>query len=118
MSNTKHVVAWRIRAKANLLKAFKSQCAICKYDRYQGALEFHHLDPSQKDFTFSRISSKKWDLLIEEAKKCVCLCSVCHKEFHAGLFSLPDDIQKFDETLLTYQKHETLIGNKNGVKKN
>ena len=27
-----------------------SKCCICGYNRYIGALEFHYLDPNQKDF--------------------------------------------------------------------
>ena len=27
------------------------KCQKCGYDTYLGALEFHHIDPSQKDFT-------------------------------------------------------------------
>lgn len=28
------------------------KCCICGYDKYIGALEFHHLDPNQKDFVY------------------------------------------------------------------
>lgn len=29
------------------------KCSICGYNKCAGALEFHHLDPSQKDFGIS-----------------------------------------------------------------
>ena len=44
-------------------------------------IDFHHLDPFQKDFTISgnHFGKKK---ITEEIKKCVPLCSNCHREFH------------------------------------
>jgi hypothetical protein len=35
------------------------KCVICEYDRYIGALEFHHRDPSQKDFSLSSNKLKR-----------------------------------------------------------
>ena len=36
----------------NLIKQQRGgKCEKCGYDKYLGALDFHHLDPSQKDFT-------------------------------------------------------------------
>lgn len=29
------------------------KCSICGYDRCKGALEFHHMDPNEKDFGIS-----------------------------------------------------------------
>lgn len=107
-AKSKDVTRWRIRTKENLLKAFRSRCCVCGYDRYQGALEFHHLNPNEKDFSFGSVSSISWERLVAEVRKCVVLCSCCHKEFHAGLIDLPETIQKFDESLLTYVKYETV----------
>lgn len=52
-------------------------------------LEFHHLDPSQKDFT---ISNDHFRLLeaVEESKKCVLICSNCHKELHDNLWNIEE----------------------------
>ena len=72
-----------------LKKKFGSKCQKCGYDTYSGALDFHHLDPSQKDFTISNMNFKLKDA-IEEIKKCILLCSNCHKEFHAGLWTLEE----------------------------
>lgn len=116
MSNSKAVITWRVRIKAHLLEGFNSKCGICSYNKYQGALEFHHLDPKEKDFGFGQISSRSWNFLVKEAKKCVCLCSVCHKEVHAGVTKIPSDIQMFDESFVTYEKYATLRNNKNSKK--
>ena len=65
------------------------KCEYCNYDTYVGALEFHHKDPSGKDFTISKIKSHKFDdVIIAELDKCLLLCSNCHKEEHARLRGL------------------------------
>ena len=64
-------------------------CTICGYSTYDGALEFHHLDPSKKDFSLSSRKSKSLTLDIEqELDKCALLCSNCHKEEHARIRGL------------------------------
>ena len=62
------------------------KCNLCGYDRCLEALEFHHLDPSQKDFAISqRGHSRSWERVRKELDKCVMLCANCHREIHAGL---------------------------------
>ena len=58
-----------------------SKCEICGYDKNITALEFHHLDPSQKDFT---IASTKcgWNEMQKELDKCILVCANCHREIH------------------------------------
>ena len=65
-------------------------CQICGYDRCIEALEFHHLDPSQKEFGISKKGyTRSWEKVKEEADKCVLLCANCHREVHAGMLQLP-----------------------------
>ena len=65
-----------------ICKDLKSNgCAICGYNKYYGALDFHHSNPKDKKFqvglsTIER-KSEKW---IEEINKCVLLCKNCHAE--------------------------------------
>lgn len=62
------------------------KCEICGYSRYIGALEFHHLDPTQKDFQMSTFSKKPIDELgRKELDKCKLLCANCHREEHSRL---------------------------------
>lgn len=56
---------------------------LCDYSRCLSALEFHHLDPTKKDFIISRCFSLKKAKL--ELDKCILLCSNCHREVHAGV---------------------------------
>ena len=61
-------------------------CNICSYSKCIQALEFHHLDPGQKDFGISSSgTTKSWKRIKDELDKCVMLCSNCHKEVHANL---------------------------------
>ena len=61
------------------------KCSACNYNKYVGALEFHHTDPEHKDFAISKISCKSFAKLKPELDKCVLLCSNCHKEEHARM---------------------------------
>lgn len=62
------------------------KCQRCGYDRYMRALEFHHRDPSEKDFSISKQLNRSLQELREEIKKCDLLCSNCHAEVHQELF--------------------------------
>ena len=53
------------------------------------ALEFHHIDPSKKDFTISNDHFKLQDA-INESKKCILICSNCHKELHDNIWSIEE----------------------------
>lgn len=81
------------RYRVNLVEmgiAYKGgSCRHCGYDRYTGALHFHHLDPSQKDFSIRGSGNTfKWDTIVSELDKCILLCGNCHAEYHAGLLDL------------------------------
>jgi hypothetical protein len=62
-----------------LLKIHGSKCSVCSYDKCSSALQFHHIDPSEKEFEISE-SAYSLENLIAEAKKCVLLCANCHAE--------------------------------------
>lgn len=73
-------------AKQRIIAAlgWESKCMQCGYDRYVGALEFHHLDRDAKEFT---LAGRTVEAALDEARKCRLLCSNCHKEAHAKSFS-------------------------------
>lgn len=60
------------------------KCAKCGYDEYPIALDFHHLDPTQKDTTVARMVANNYrlDKTLQEIDKCICLCANCHRVFH------------------------------------
>ena len=50
-------------------------------------LDFHHLDPSEKEFNLTQ-SSFSWNRLKKEIEKCIVICSNCHRKLHAGKISI------------------------------
>ena len=109
MSNYLHVKEWRSNTKQKLIEALGSKCQICSYSKLNSALEFHHIDPSKKDFgisTFLGSYVKPWNKLADEVSKCVLLCANCHREIHNGATNLPVDFQRFDESLITTNKEK------------
>lgn len=54
-------------------------CMRCGYDRYIGALDFHHLDPVVKSHN---VLAKGFAAAVEEARKCELICANCHREAH------------------------------------
>lgn len=81
--NTQVVIRQR-KYKQQALDYKGGKCKICGYNKCQGALEFHHRDPSQKDLELSKFSRTP---LSEDGKKeldkCDLLCANCHREAHS-----------------------------------
>jgi transposase-like protein len=85
-----HVAERRRRVKRQLIEEAGGGCVLCGYDRYPGALQFHHLDPASKVFQISgRGVTRSFAAAQEEAKKCVLLCANCHAEVERGLADVP-----------------------------
>lgn len=57
------------------------KCERCGYSTNISALEFHHLDPSEKDFGISS-TKHSWEETKRELDKCILVCSNCHREIH------------------------------------
>jgi hypothetical protein len=64
---------------------------VCGYSRCIRALKFHHIDPTQKDFTISRVT-KSWDKVKSELDKCILVCGNHHDEIHEGLIDIANFI--------------------------
>ena len=59
------------------------KCAKCGEER-EYCLDFHHINPNEKENTIARMTSNNYrvDSVLNEIKKCIVLCSNCHREFH------------------------------------
>jgi hypothetical protein len=80
------------RAVAVLLAEFrKDGCAICP-EKDPSCLDAHHLDPATKLFSLGRYNSASRAKTAAELAKCICLCSNCHRKFHAGKIKLPTPV--------------------------
>lgn len=73
------------------------KCQSCGYNKYIGALQFHHINPQEKMANWDRLRNSAWDRLKQEIDKCELLCANCHAEKHA----------KDKTELLEFEKHIT-----------
>jgi hypothetical protein len=63
-------------------------CIICG-ENERCCIDFHHLDPSKKEFNVGRLTTYGSKIkLINEFEKCVPLCANCHRKLHAGVIEL------------------------------
>ena len=83
--NVKRVTNRRKQLKKLAVEYKGGKCVKCNYDKCIDALEFHHLNPDEKDFS---ISHKGYTMSLEkvqkELDKCILVCANCHREIHSG----------------------------------
>ncbi len=90
------------------------ECVLCGYNKHQEVFDLHHLDPNEKDVSFGgiRANPKSWSKIVVELRKCVLLCSNCHREVEAGHSTVEPkqyfiekyvDTSFFDRGLKTYK---------------
>jgi transposase len=88
--NAEAVSDRRRRVKEILVAEAGGACAVCGFDAYAGALQFHHRDPASKSFEVSRQGvTRSLRRLRLEAQKCVLLCANCHAMVEVGLLQPP-----------------------------
>lgn len=61
------------------------ECSECGYDKCKDALDFHHVNPAEKEFIMAAAWTLSEQRIKEEVSKCVILCANCHREVHAGI---------------------------------
>lgn len=75
------------KKRTEWIHELKTPCVICG-ESDPCCLDFHHIDPNKKDFTIGKYRNKGKDVLLNEIKKCVSVCSNCHRKIHAGKLNL------------------------------
>lgn len=60
-------------------------CSICGYNNCLEAIEFHHVNPKEKEFRLSEMASRKKEIIQLEMSKGILVCANCHREIHYGL---------------------------------
>ena len=68
------------KSKREMIDGLKTKCAKCGESRVY-LIQFHHINPDEKEKALSDGSIGK-DKALKESKKCICLCANCHIEFH------------------------------------
>lgn len=77
---------WRRRTKLALVVYKGGKCIKCGFDdlNYPSCFDFHHVDPTQKEFSIaSNGSTRSIEKLKAEADKCILVCRNCHAKIHA-----------------------------------
>lgn len=62
-------------------------CSICGYNKFGGALEWHHADGDKEHDPASALN-RSWERYIIESDKCVLLCANCHREVHSDIIGV------------------------------
>lgn len=81
ITDSKAVINWRKRVKSKLVEYKGGCCEKCGYNKSEQALQFHHMNPNEKDFN---ISGRSYSLerMKKEVDKCIMVCANCHIEIH------------------------------------
>jgi 5-methylcytosine-specific restriction endonuclease McrA len=80
--NVVNMREYKQQRKRDVINALELEpsCQRCGYDKYIGALDFHHKNPEDKT---ANVLTLPLSHAIEEAKKCMLICANCHRETHA-----------------------------------
>lgn len=71
-----------IKRKIKAIEYLGGECARCGYNKYYGALHFHHKDPATKTADWGKIRLWSWPKVLLELDSCELLCANCHAEEH------------------------------------
>lgn len=81
--------AKRVGRKIAAINLLGGCCTECGWQGHPSSLDFHHIE--DKKFAISTNLHRKWELVLEELKKCILLCSRCHTIKHSD--SLTEDFK-------------------------
>ena len=80
----KELRANRRKAKQDFVNSLKTSCHVCG-ESDPACLDFHHIDPETKIETVASLvyGQCSQESILEEIRKCVVLCSNCHRKLHS-----------------------------------
>lgn len=94
----KAVAKRRRKVKTLAIESKGGKCQLCGYNKFQGALDLHHLDPKTKSFSIGEKGyTRSWEKVKAELAKCILVCATCHREIEAGITQPPEVIQVENE---------------------
>lgn len=88
-ANDRQMEKW-VKRKIEAVKSKGGKCSRCDYNKNYSALEFHHLDPKEKDFDWNKLQKMSIETIEKELKKSILLCANCHREIHHPNAILPN----------------------------
>ena len=100
-----------LKRKYEAVLARGGQCEICGYNHNIAALDFHHLNPSEKEFQLDtrHFANNTLNKLENELNKCILVCANCHREIHYNnliMSNIPDIIEAAKTKKSFSNKHE------------
>lgn len=111
------VTRHRQRRRQLLTQVLGGKCALCGYSRCAASLEFHHINPDNKNYQLSSGCCHELERDLEEAKKCILVCANCHREIHHS--NLYDNYNLWDYQFYDYAlAKKALAIKKNGIYRN
>lgn len=88
----------RLKLKEMAIHYKGGKCICCEYNKCDSALEFHHLDPKEKEFNLGLNGvTRSWEKNKKELDKCVLVCANCHREIHAGIIDINNYLDKLEK---------------------
>lgn len=111
------VTRHRQRRRQLLIQVLGGKCALCGYSRCAASLEFHHINPDNKNYQLSSGRCHELEKDLEEAKKCILVCANCHREIHRS--NLYDNYNLWDYQFYDYDLAKKALSiKKNGIYRN
>ncbi len=87
--NTKKMQHWN-KLKTMAVEYLGGKCLDCGYVGHPVAYDFHHRDPSVKEFQWNVLRKKSWNKIMTELHKCDLLCCICHRLRHINTHNWPN----------------------------
>ena len=91
-----HRLAKKVKAIELIHPEHKCQCLRCSETNIY-CLDFHHLDPNEKETTWSHVAQKPWIDIKMEIFKCIPLCRNCHQKEHNDILFYERYKKEIDE---------------------
>lgn len=96
----------RFRMKTEAVRLKGGKCFNCGWAGNIAAFQFHHRDPTQKEFGISSNPKVSWEKYWNEVEKCDLLCANCHAIHHAGTID-----KQFLKDVESYKGRELVTSN-------
>ena len=81
-----------------IVERYKSTGCVSCTEKEFISLDIHHVEPNNKSFAIGDVvgsgSGCSTQRLGSELEKCVCICVICHRKYHAGNKEVEDAIFK------------------------
>jgi hypothetical protein len=89
-SEKQRIINRKNRIREWILEYKSGLVCICCGEKTTACLDFHHLDQSKKEKSLGFARNQGWgkERILKEMKKCIVLCSNCHRKLHAGLINI------------------------------